>query len=327
MTKPPVRVAVTGAAGQIGYALLFRLAAGEFLGPEQPVFLQLLEIAPALPALDGVMMELEDCAFPTLAGTAASADPAVAFRDADYAFLVGARPRGAGMERADLLLSNAEIFREQGRALNEHASREVKAVVVGNPANTNALIAMSNAPDLAPGQVTAMTRLDHNRALASLAAKTGAPVAAIRRLIIWGNHSGTQYPDLRHALVEGTPALERVEQEWYRDEYIPKVAQRGAEIIAARGASSAASAANAALAHLRDWVAGAPADDWTSMAVPSPGAYGVPEGLVYSFPVRCAGGGYEIVQGLALDEFSRGKMAATQKELEEERDAVKHLLG
>lgn len=327
MTKPPVRVAVTGAAGQIGYALLFRLAAGEFLGPEQPVFLQLLEIAPALPALDGVMMELEDCAFPTLAGTAASADPAVAFRDADYAFLVGARPRGAGMERADLLLSNAEIFREQGRALNEHASREVKAVVVGNPANTNALIAMNNAPDLAPGQVTAMTRLDHNRALASLAAKTGAPVAAIRRLIIWGNHSGTQYPDLRHALVEGTPALERVEQDWYRNEYIPKVAQRGAEIIAARGASSAASAANAALAHLRDWVAGAPADDWTSMAVPSPGAYGVPEGLVYSFPVRCAGGGYEIVQELALDEFSRGKMAATQKELEEERDAVKHLLG
>lgn len=327
MTKSPVRVAVTGAAGQIGYALLFRLAAGEFLGPEQPVFLQLLEIPPALPALDGVMMELEDCAFPTLAGTAASADPAVAFRDADYAFLVGARPRGAGMERADLLLSNAAIFREQGRALNDHASREVKAVVVGNPANTNALIAMNNAPDLAPGQITAMTRLDHNRALASLAAKTGAPVAAIRRLIIWGNHSGTQYPDLRHALVEGTPALERVEQDWYRDEYIPKVAQRGAEIIAARGASSAASAANAALAHLRDWVSGTPADDWTSMAVPSTGAYGVPEGLVYSFPVRCAGGGYEIVQGLTLDEFSRGKMAATQKELEEERDAVKDLLG
>lgn len=327
MTKPPVRVAVTGAAGQIGYALLFRLAAGEFLGPDQPVFLQLLEIPPALPALDGVMMELEDCAFPTLAGAAASADPAVAFRDADYAFLVGARPRSAGMERADLLLSNAEIFREQGRALNEHASREVKAVVVGNPANTNALIAMNNAPDLAPGQVTAMTRLDHNRALANLAAKTGAPVAAIRRLIIWGNHSGTQYPDLRHALVEGTPALERVEQDWYRDEYIPKVAQRGAEIIAARGASSAASAASAALAHLRDWVSGTPADDWTSMAVPSPGAYGVPEGLVYSFPVRCAGGRHEIVQGLALDEFSRGKMAATQKELEEERDAVKHLLG
>ena len=327
MTKPPVRVAVTGAAGQIGYALLFRVAAGEFLGPDQPVFLQLLEIAPALPALDGVMMELEDCAFPTLAGAAASADPAVAFRDADYAFLVGARPRGPGMERADLLLSNAEIFREQGRALNEHASREVKAVVVGNPANTNALIAMSNAPDLAPGQVTAMTRLDHNRALASLAAKTGAPVAAIRRLIVWGNHSGTQYPDLRHALVEGTPALERVERDWYRDEYIPKVAQRGAEIIAARRASSAASAANAALAHLRDWVSGTPADDWTSMAVPSDGAYGVPEGLVYSFPVRCAGGRYEIVQGLDLDEFSRGKMAATQKELEEERDAVKHLLG
>lgn len=326
MTKPPVRVAVTGAAGQIGYALLFRLAAGEFLGPDQPVFLQLLEIAPALPALDGVMMELEDCAFPTLAGTAASADPAVAFRDADYAFLVGARPRGAGMERADLLLSNAQIFREQGRALNEQASREVKAVVVGNPANTNALIAMNNAPDLAPGQITAMTRLDHNRALASLAAKTGAPVAAIRRLIIWGNHSGTQYPDLRHALVEGTPALERVEQDWYRDEYIPMVAQRGAEIIAARGASSAASAANAALAHLRDWVSGAPADDWTSMAVPSVGDYGVPEGLIYSFPVRCAGGRYEIVQGLTLDEFSRGKMAATQKELEEERDAVKHLL-
>ena len=327
MTKPPVRVAVTGAAGQIGYALLFRVAAGEFLGPDQPVFLQLLEIAPALPALDGVMMELEDCAFPTLAGTAASADPAVAFWDADYAFLVGARPRGPGMERADLLLSNAEIFRGQGRALNEHASRAVKAVVVGNPANTNALIAMNNAPDLAPGQVTAMTRLDHNRALASLAAKTGAPVAAIRRLIVWGNHSGTQYPDLRHALVEGTPALERVERDWYRDEYIPKVAQRGAEIIAARGASSAASAANAALAHLRDWVSGTPADDWTSMAVPSDGAYGVPEGLVYSFPVRCAGGRYEIVQGLDLDEFSRGKMAATQRELEEERDAVKHLLG
>ncbi len=325
--KPPVRVAVTGAAGQIGYALLFRVAAGELLGKDQPVILQLLEIPPALPALDGVVMELEDCAFATLAGVVTSADANVAFKDADFAFLVGARPRGPGMERADLLLSNAEIFSVQGRALNEHAKRDVKVLVVGNPANTNALIAMKNAPDLDPRRFMAMMRLDHNRALAMLAARVRRPVGAIRNLTVWGNHSTTQYPDLHHALVDGKAALELVEQDWYENEFIPGVAKRGAEIIKARGASSAASAANAILDHARDWAFGTPENDWTSMAVAADGSYGIPEGIVYSFPVTCSGGDYEIVRGLDINEFSRMRMEETRAELERERDAIKHLLG
>lgn len=325
--KSPIRVAVTGAAGQIGYALLFRVAAGEFLGRDQPVILQLLEIHPALPALDGVVMELDDCAFPTLAGVVATSDADVAFRDADFAFLVGARPRGPGMERADLLLSNAEIFNVQGRALNGHASRDVKVLVIGNPANTNALITMENAPDLDPRQFMAMMRLDHNRALAMLAAKVQRPVNAIRKLTVWGNHSTTQYPDLHHALVDGKPVMNLVEQDWYENDYIPGVAKRGAEIIKARGASSAASAANAILDHTRDWVFGTPETDWTSMAVASDGSYGIPEGIVYSFPVTCAGGNYEIVQELDINDFSRIKMDATRAELEQERDAIKHLIG
>ncbi len=324
--KPPVRVAVTGAAGQIGYALLFRVAAGELLGRDQPVILQLLEIPPALPALDGVVMELDDCAFPTLAGVVTGADANVAFKDADFAFLVGARPRGPGMERADLLLSNAEIFSVQGRALNEHATRDVKVLVVGNPANTNALIAMKNAPDLDPRRFMAMMRLDHNRAMAMLAARVRRPVDGIRNLTVWGNHSTTQYPDLHHALVNGKAALELVEQDWYEDEFIPGVAKRGAEIIKARGASSAASAANAILDHARDWAFGTPENDWTSMAVAADGSYGIPEGIVYSFPVTCSGGDYEIVRGLDINEFSRMRMEETRAELERERDAIKHLL-
>ena len=324
--KSPVRVAVTGAAGQIGYALLFRIAAGELLGRDQPVILQLLEIPPALPALDGVVMELDDCAFPTLAGVVASADAGVAFKDADFAFLVGARPRGPGMERADLLLGNAEIFSVQGRALNEHAQRDVKVLVIGNPANTNALIAMNNAPGLDPRSFMAMMRLDHNRALAMLAARVRRPVGAIRNLTVWGNHSTTQYPDLHHALVNGAAALELVERDWYENEFIPGVAKRGAEIIKARGASSAASAANAILDHARDWAFGTPENDWTSMAVPADGSYGIPEGIVYSFPVTCSGGGYKIVRGLDVNEFSRMRMEETRAELEQERDAIKHLL-
>jgi malate dehydrogenase len=323
MTKP-ARVAVTGAAGQIGYALMFRIAAGEFLGPDRPVILQLLEITPALKALNGVVMELEDCAFPALAGVQCSDDPNVAFRDADYAFLVGAKPRGPGMERSELLAGNAAIFKSQGRALNEHASRDVRVIVVGNPANTNALITINNAPDLDPGNITAMTRLDHNRAVGLLAAKSAQPVTAIRRVCIWGNHSTTQFPDLHHATIGERRALEVVDRDWYVNEYIPRVAKRGAEVIGARGASSAASAANAALEHMRDWVRGR--DDWTSMAVHTGGAYDVGAGLVYSFPVRCANGRYEIVRNLELNEFSRQRMEATQKELQEERDAVRNLL-
>ena len=323
--KPPVRVAVTGAAGQIGYALLFRIAAGEFLGPDQPVILQLLEIPPALPALDGVVMELDDCAFTSLAGVVTTSDAGVAFRDADFAFLVGARPRGPGMERADLLLGNAEIFNVQGRALNDYASRDVRVLVIGNPANTNALITMKNAPDLDPRRFMAMMRLDHNRALAMLAAKVQSPVDVINKLTVWGNHSTTQYPDLYHALVDGKPAIDLVEQGWYENDYIPGVAKRGAAIIKARGASSAASAANAILDHGRDWVFGTPENDWTSMAVPADGSYGIQEGIIYSFPATCAGGGYEIVQGLDINEFSRVKMDETRAELEQERDAIKHL--
>lgn len=324
-TKQPVRVAVTGAAGQIGYSLLFRIAAGDMLGKDQPVILQLLEITPALKALAGVVMELRDCAFPLLADIVTSDDPLVAFKDADYALLVGAMPRKAGMERGDLLGANGGIFKPQGEALNQVASRDVKVLVVGNPANTNALIAQQNAPDLDPKQFTAMVRLDHNRALSQLAEKTGQPVSAIKNITIWGNHSSTQYPDLSHATVNGQPALDLVDRAWYEKEYIPTVAKRGAAIIEARGASSAASAASAAIDHMRDWALGTPEGEWVSMAVPSDGSYGIPEGLIYGFPVRTRNGQYEIVQGLEISDFSRQKMDATAKELEEEREEVRRL--
>lgn len=323
--KRPVRVAVTGAAGQIGYAMLFRIAAGEMLGPDQPVVLQLLELPPALKALEGVAMELDDCAFPLLHGIVTTDDVNVAFKDADYALLVGSKPRGPGMERSDLLSQNGGIFRIQGQALDAHASREVRVLVVGNPANTNALTAMKNAPGLPARNFTAMTRLDHNRALAQLSARTKAPVSDIRRLTIWGNHSTTQYPDLHHATVAGRPAMELVEQDWVAEHYIPRVAKRGAEIIAARGASSAASAASAAIEHMRDWALGTPEGDWTSMAVPSDGSYGIAEGLIYSYPVTCQGGEYSIVQGLEVNAFSQQRMDATRQELEEERAAVASL--
>lgn len=325
--KKPVRVAVTGAAGQISYSLLFRIAAGQMLGADQPVILQLLEVTPAMKALQGVVMELDDCAFPLVAGIETSDDPNVAFKNAQYALLVGARPRGPGMERADLLAANGGIFKVQGKAINDNASRDIKVLVVGNPANTNAWTCMKSAPDINPRQFTAMTRLDHNRAVAQLAAKTGSTVADIRKVTIWGNHSTTQYPDLSQALVAGKAALSLVERPWYENDYIPRVAKRGAEIIDARGASSAASAANAALEHMRDWALGTPADDWTSMGIPSDGSYGIDVGLMYSFPVRCKGGDYEIVQGLPVDDFSRARMQATEKELQEERAAVQQLVG
>ena len=322
----PARVAVTGAAGQIAYSLLFRIAAGDLLGPEQPLILQLLEIPAALDALRGVAMELDDCAFPLVQEVVASDDPAVAFRDADHAFLVGARPRGRGMERGDLLAGNGRIFAPQGRALNEGASREVRVLVVGNPANTNALIAMRNAPDLAPACFSAMTRLDHNRAIAQVAEQTGAAVEEIRKVTIWGNHSATQYPDLSHATVRGVPASGLLDRDWIRSTFIPRVQRRGAEIIEARGASSAASAAHAALDHMRDWIRGTREDDWVSMAVPSDGGYGIPEGVMYSFPVRVSGGRCRVVPGLDIDEFSRQRMEFTLRELEEERDVVRELL-
>ncbi|WP_019586422.1 malate dehydrogenase [Deinococcus apachensis] len=324
-TKQPVRVAVTGAAGQIGYSLLFRIASGDMLGKDQPVILQLLEITPALKALNGVVMELRDCAFPLLADIVTTDDPMVAFKDADYALLVGAMPRKAGMERGDLLGANGGIFKPQGEALNAVASRDVKILVVGNPANTNALIAQQNAPDLDPRQFTAMVRLDHNRAISQLAEKTGQPVSAIRNITIWGNHSSTQYPDLSQATVNGQPALDLVDREWYETTYIPTVAKRGAAIIEARGASSAASAASAAIDHMRDWALGTPEGEWVSMGIPSDGSYGVPEGLIYGFPVRTQNGQYEIVQGLEISDFSRGKMDATAQELTEERDEVRKL--
>ncbi|QIL89138.1 malate dehydrogenase [Microbulbifer sp. SH-1] len=324
--KAPVRVAVTGAAGQISYSLLFRIASGEMLGKDQPVILQLLEITPALEALKGVAMELEDCAFPLLAGIVQSDDATVAFKDVEYALLVGARPRGPGMERKDLLEANAAIFSAQGKALNEVAARNVKVLVVGNPANTNALIAQRNAPDLDPRNFTAMTRLDHNRALTQLANKTDSTVNDITHMTIWGNHSATQYPDLHQAKVNGEDAMGKVEQEWYETDFIPTVQQRGAAIIKARGASSAASAANAAIDHMRDWALGTKEGDWTSMAVYSDGSYGIQEGLIYSFPVTCKNGDWEIVQGVDINDFSREKMTATEKELAEERDAVAHLL-
>jgi malate dehydrogenase len=325
MTQP-ARVAITGAAGQIGYQLAFRIASGQMLGPDTPVILQLLEIPPALGALKGVEMELLDCAFPTLAGVVATDQPEEAFADANYALLVGAKPRGPGMERKDLLMENAKIFSAQGKALNDNAHRKVKVLVVGNPANTNALIAYSNAPDLDHARFTAMTRLDHNRALAQLSIKTSTPVKDIRRMTIWGNHSATQYPDISHCLVDGKPAPTLVDEGWMKDDFIPTVQQRGAAIIKARGLSSAASAASSAIDHIRDWALGTPGDDWVSMAVPSDGSYGVPEGIVYSFPVRCKDGRWEIVQGLEISDFSRARMQATEAELLEERDGVKDLL-
>ncbi len=324
--KAPMTVTITGAAGQIGYALAFRVASGQMLGPDQPVNLNLLEITPALPALGGVVMELNDCAFPTLNKVTATDDARVAFRDCDVGLLVGARPRGPGMERKDLLLANAQIFSAQGKALNEVASRSVRILVVGNPANTNALIASRNAPDLDPRRFTAMTRLDHNRGVAQLAEKTGSHVTDIRHMTIWGNHSATQYPDLHHCTVAGKAALTLVDQAWYADTFIPTVQQRGAAIIKARGASSAASAASAAIDHVRTWVLGSPTGDWVSMGIPSDGSYGIAEGLIYSYPVTCSGGDYHIVQGLEINDFSRQRMEATRAELAEERDGVKDLL-
>jgi malate dehydrogenase len=326
MPRTPVTVTVTGAAGQIGYALLFRIASGQLLGPDVPVRLRLLEITPALGAAEGTAMELDDCAFPLLSGIDISDDPATAFDGTNVALLVGARPRTKGMERGDLLEANGGIFKPQGKAINDHAADDVRVLVVGNPANTNALIAQAAAPDVPAERFTAMTRLDHNRALTQLAKKTATPVSEIRRLTIWGNHSATQYPDIFHAEVAGRNAAEVVgDEKWLAEEFIPTVAKRGAAIIDARGASSAASAANAAVDHVRTWVNGTPAGDWTSMAVPSDGSYGVPEGLISSFPVTCSGGTYAIVQGLDVNDFSRTRIDASVKELQDERDAVRSL--
>lgn len=322
----PVRITVTGAAGQISYSLLFRIAAGEMLGPNQPVILQMLEITPALDALKGVAMELEDCAFPLLAGMICTDDAEQAFKDADYALLVGARPRGPGMERKDLLEANAAIFSAQGKAINDYASQHIKVLVVGNPANTNALITQRNAPNINPRQFTAMTRLDHNRAMSQIANKTESSINDISHMTIWGNHSATQYPDLYHARVAGKSAIDMVDQEWFENDFIPTVQQRGAAIIAARGASSAASAANAAIAHMRTWALGSTENDWVSMGVISDGSYGIADGLIYSFPCTCDNGDWSIVEGLDINDFSRAKMIATEKELLEERDAVYHLL-
>ena len=323
MTKAPARVVVTGAAGQIGYQLCFRIASGQLLGPDQPVILQMLEITPALEALKGVAMELDDCAFPLLAGMVQTDDANVAFGDATHALLVGAMPRRDGMERADLLEANGGIFGPQGKAINDNASKDIKVLVVGNPANTNALIAMHSAPDIAQKQFTAMTRLDHNRAMTQVAQKTGTTVNDIKKMTIWGNHSATQYPDLFHCEVNGTSAAALIDDPaWLQDEFIPTVQKRGAAIIKARGLSSAASAANAAIDHIHDWELGTPEGDWVSMAIPSDGSYGVPEGIISSFPVTCAGGEISIVQGLDIDEFSRGRIDDTAAELVAERDTV-----
>jgi malate dehydrogenase len=326
MTQSPVKVAVTGAAGQIGYALLFRIASGQLLGPDTPVHLSLLEIAQAVKAAEGTAMELDDCAFPLLAGIDISDDPNAAFDGVNVAILVGARPRSKGMERSDLLEANGGIFKPQGKALNDHAASDIKVLVVGNPANTNCLIAKSNAPDIPGERFTAMTRLDHNRAIAQLAAKTAVAVRDITNMTIWGNHSATQYPDIFHAKVGGKSAAETVDdQEWLESDFIPTVQKRGAAIIEARGASSAASAANAAVDHVHDWVLGTADGDWVSMAIPSDGSYGVEEGVISSFPVTCSDGSYEIVQGLAISDFSQGRIDATVNELKEERDAVRQL--
>ena len=328
--KKPMRVAVTGAAGQIGYSLLFRIASGEMLGKDQPVILQLLEIPDekAQKALTGVMMELDDCAFPLLHSMIPASDPNVAFKDADVALLVGARPRGPGMERKDLLEANGKIFGPQGKALSDHASRDVKVLVVGNPANTNCLIAMKNAPGLKPSNFTAMMRLDHNRSLSQVAQKIGKPVSSLKKLHVWGNHSATQYPDVFSAEADGQKVWPMInDQNWLEKTFIPVIQQRGAAIINARGLSSAASAANAAIDHVRDWVSGTREGDWISMGIPSDGSYGIPEGVMYGYPVTCKGGKFEIVKGIDVSDFSRSRMQATLKELQEERDAIKHLLG
>jgi len=319
----PTKITVTGAAGQIGYALLFRIASGQLLGPDRPIELRLLEVTPALGAAEGTAMELLDCAFPLLSGIEISDQPDEAFDGANVAFLVGARPRTKGMERGDLLEANGGIFAPQGKAINDKAADDIRVLVVGNPANTNALIAMSNAPDVPAERFTAMTRLDHNRAIAQLASKTGQPVSEIKRMIIWGNHSATQYPDISHATIGGKPAAEVIDdQAWVEDQFISRVQQRGAEVIEARGSSSAASAANAAIDHMHDWVLGSAEGDYVSMGIPSDGSYGVDEGVISSFPVVCSGGKYEIVEGLEVDDFSRQRIDATVKELNEEREAV-----
>lgn len=325
--KKPVRVAITGAAGNIGYALAFRIAAGDMLGPDQPIILQLIEITPAMDALKGVVMELNDCAFPLLQGIVATDKLEEGFDKTDFALLVGARPRGPGMERKDLLSANGKIFGPQGKALNDHANPGVKVLVVGNPANTNALIAAANAPKLSPRQFTAMTRLDHNRALSQLGEKTGSHSTEIQKMVIWGNHSSTQYPDLHHCKVGGKDAMSLVDQAWYENDFIPTVQKRGAAIIAARGASSAASAASAAIDHMRSWALGTAEGDWVSMGVPSDGSYGIQEGVIYSYPCTCKDGDYQIVTGLPVNDFSRARMEATEKELREEREAVADLLG
>ena len=327
--KKPMRVAVTGAAGQIGYSLLFRIASGEMLGKDQPVILQLLEIPDekAQKALKGVMMELDDCAFPLLQSMIPASDPDVAFKDVDVALLVGARPRGPGMERKDLLEANGKIFGPQGKALSENASRDVKVLVVGNPANTNCLIAMKNAPGLKPANFTAMMRLDHNRSLTQVAQKIGKPVASVKKLTVWGNHSSTQYPDIFAAEADGRKVWPMInDQKWLENDFIPTIQKRGAAIIDARGLSSAASAANAAVEHVRDWMFGTRDGDWVSMGLPSDGSYGIPDGVMYGYPAACKNGKYEIVKGIEVSEFSRGRMQATLKELHEERDAIKHLL-
>lgn len=324
--KTPVRVAITGAAGNIGYAMAFRIAAGDMLGKDQPVILQLIEISPALEALKGVVMELRDCAFPLLTDVIATDDINVGFKDADYALLVGARPRGPGMERKDLLSANGAIFGPQGKALNDNANKDVKVLVVGNPANTNALIARAAAPDLNPRNFTAMTRLDHNRAMWQLAAKTGTHNTDVKNVVIWGNHSATQYPDISHCTISGKPATEQVDDAWYQETFIPVVQQRGAAIIKQRGGSSVASAASAAIDHMRSWALGTPEGEWVSMGVPSDGSYGIAEGIVYSYPCVCKDGDYEIVQGLEISDFDREKMLATEKELQEERASIADLL-
>ncbi len=324
--KRPITVTITGAAGNIGYALAFRVASGQMLGADQPINLNLLEIAAAAAAVQGVVMELNDCAFATLNQVTATHDAKVAFKGCHFALLVGARPRGPGMERKDLLLENAKIFSAQGKALDEVASREVRVLVVGNPANTNSLIAQRNAPSLAPDRFTAMTRLDHNRGLAQLSEKAAVALAQVKKVIIWGNHSATQYPDLHHATVDGKSALSVVGEGWFKEVFIPTVQQRGAAVIKARGTSSAASAASAAIDHIHDWVLGTRAGDWVSMGIPSDGSYGIPQGVIYSYPVTCEGGRYRIVQALSINEFSREKMLATHRELCEERDGVKDLI-
>jgi malate dehydrogenase len=324
--KKPVRVAITGAAGQISYSIIFRIASGDMLGKDQPIILQLIEIPPAMDALNGVVMELNDCAFPLVAGIVPTDDPNVGFENTDYAVLVGARPRGPGMERSDLLKANAEIFSVQGKALNDHASRDVKVLVVGNPANTNALITLKNAPDLNPKNITAMMRLDHNRSLSQLAEKTGSHTTRVQKMVVWGNHSATQYPDISFATVDGKPAKDQVDESWYVDEFIPTVQQRGAAIIKARGASSAASAAAAAVDHMRDWAMGTDGR-WVSMAVHSAGnSYGIDEDIIYSFPIVCENGQWKEVGGLQISDFSRERMKATEKELLTEKAAIADLL-